>query len=471
MLQAELDPISLRKLLLQADVLNDDALSRWAESAPLPSRHPLRLIGALIKRRKLNGTVRPPQSATAFADFDRRLDWLRFTAAPDAMPGTLASGIELTLMKVAYIREYHAAGLIDDALQTARETGALIRTVRHKVYGSQARGFTSNWTQAIGHMVVFIHMLAARRFGLADWDRTLLEGGRIANRPLQALAQAEYGPVLTLSGRKGFFEPHGAMLPEEIGGEAVDVFEFCRRVDREAETRGTTILPLPPRAGALEDYLSSQGLGPDDRYVTLHCREEGFKLRRAHDLRNATIANYVPALEYLTQRGFTVIRLGDASMAPLPAVDGVIDYARGPDKNPELDILLPAHAAFHIGASSGLSLVPLLFGRPCLFLNWYPTILLPWGRSTWTLLKRLVRLDDGACVTDPDTLFTMGMISDEEMLTHLGFELEENTPNEILDTVQNYVRMMENRAISHSPNHFLYDPAQGRVAVRGHQIQ
>lgn len=465
-LKGTLDPVSIRRLLLQADALDVEALARWAEAAPLPDRHPLRLIGALVMRKEPRHRFDPDQPGTAFADFPRRIDWLRFTAARAPSLTTLRSGIEATLMKVAYSREFHEAGLIEEALQAGREAAAFKRAVSRRLHGNRARGFTSNWTQAIGHMVLFIHMLAARRYGLADWEHTLLEGGRIANEPLHALAESEYGTVVTSTSGKGFFEPHGSMLPEMVDGTAVDIFDFCARVDEAASRRGATVLPLPPRDGALARYLDTLGLGPTDPYVTLHCREEGYKLQGVHGPRNATIGNYDPALEYLTGRGYTVIRLGDPSMTPLPAKDRVVDYARGPDKTPELDVLLTAHAAFHIGCSSGLSLVPLLFGRPCLFLNWYPNILLPWGRHTWTVLKRLVRTDSGETVTDPQTLFRAGMVVDPVMLEHLGYALEENAPEEILEAVRDFDVGLITQQACDSPHTFTYASDRKRVQVR-----
>lgn len=466
-----LGPVPLRRLLLRAGALDAEALARWAEAAPLPNRHPLRLIGTLVKRREPRRRAQPPHPGTAFVDFERRIDWLRFIAATEPAPSSLASAIEATLIKVAMCRELQEAGLIAEALRAGREASLFNRTVRRRLYGDQGRGFTSNWTQAIGHMVLFIHMLAAQRYGLADWKRTLLEGGRIANPALHAMAEATYGTVTTSNAPSVYCEPHGSLLPEVVGDEILDIFEFCGRVDSMARARGETVLPIPPRAGALDRFLTAHGLAADGPFVTLHCRESGFKLRGRHGARNASVSDYEPAIDALIDRGFTVVRIGDPSMTPLPPRSGLIDYARAPEKSAELDILLPAHAAFHIGTSSGLSLVPLLFGRPCLFTNWYPTNLMPWGRRTRTLMKRLVRCDTGEAVTDSQTLFTIGMVTDETMLEHLGYSLEENSKSEILETVCEFIHTISEGRPFRSPHHFLYTSDGSRVTIGGRAVR
>jgi putative glycosyltransferase (TIGR04372 family) len=438
-LTGPLDPITLRRLLINADALDDEDLHRWAEAATLPRRHPLRLIGALIKRRERRTRFEPGQPGTEIKDFARRVDWLRFVGASEPVPSSVSSAIEATLMKIAFHREYLDGGLIDDAIAAGREASAFSRYVRRRLLAHRVRGFTSNWTQAIGHMVVFIHILYGQKAGMFDWDQTVLATGRIANQSLYAMAEAALGPIATTRPERLYCEHHGSTLPEIVDGRFLDIFEVCRRVDAVALGRGESVLPPPERSPEMLSFLAARGVNPSGPYVTLHCREDGFKLKGVHGPRNASIGDYAPAIRDLLRRGYTVIRLGDPSMTPLRAVPGLIDYANAPEKSPALDVVLPAHAAFHIGCSSGLSLVPLLFARPCLFLNWYPLTLLPWGRQTWTAVKRLVRVETGETVSDAATLHSAGMVTDATMLRHLGFVLEDNSPQEILSTVRDYV--------------------------------
>jgi putative glycosyltransferase (TIGR04372 family) len=80
--------------------------------------------------------------------------------------------------------------------------------------------------------------------------------------------------------------------------------------------------------------------------------------------RNADIMAFVPAMRLLVERGFTVVRMGDPTMRPLPPLDGVIDYCHHPARDPWLDIYLMASAQFFVGCTSGLVMVAHVFGTP-----------------------------------------------------------------------------------------------------------
>jgi len=126
-------------------------------------------------------------------------------------------------------------------------------------------------------------------------------------------------------------------------------------------------------------------------------------------------------------------------MTRLPERPGFVDYAHSPLKSPRLDVLLVAQAAFHIGTSSGLSVVPLLFGTPCLFLDWYPTTLLPWGPRTWTVLKTLTGTATGERVADPEVIRRAGKVPDTDVLAELGYSLLDLSPAEIAAAVPVYL--------------------------------
>lgn len=194
-------------------------------------------------------------------------------------------------------------------------------------------------------------------------------------------------------------------------------------------------------------FFEASGLDPSDRLVTLHCRDSGFRRDAYHDLRNTDITTCLPAIASLARSGYRVIRLGDGSMPPMPAIDGVFDYALSELKSEELDILLPAVSEFHIGSSSGLSLVPLLFGTPCLFLNWHPFELLPWGRRNWTVLKPIKALSDHRRVLDRDSYAPLGRIRDRPLLNSLGYDIVDLDADEIGRAVTGFVAALQSGPI------------------------
>ena len=117
--------------------------------------------------------------------------------------------------------------------------------------------------------------------------------------------------------------------------------------------------------------LASLGVPPDMPVVTLHVRESGYNPAFATSMqfRDAGIADYRLAVEALKARGIWVVRLGDPSMRPAPPGDGLLDYPFTDAKSDWMDAYLAARCRFHIGTSSGMSFVPLMYGRPVLFTN------------------------------------------------------------------------------------------------------
>ena len=97
--------------------------------------------------------------------------------------------------------------------------------------------------------------------------------------------------------------------------------------------------------------ISELGIPYDKWFVCLHIREGGFLPNNEHiqSHRNASISNTFLAIEEIVKRGGWVIRMGDSSMLPLPALEGVIDYAHHPFKSDRMDVVLCAKAKFFWG--------------------------------------------------------------------------------------------------------------------------
>ncbi|MBM3347766.1 MAG: TIGR04372 family glycosyltransferase [Betaproteobacteria bacterium] len=123
-----------------------------------------------------------------------------------------------------------------------------------------------------------------------------------------------------------------------------------------------------------EEWLSSVGVPHGAPYVCFHSREPGYSpLDEAmHSFRNSNIENYLPAVAELTKRGFWCMRMGDASMRPIPSIDKVVDYARLASRSDWLDVFLSATCRFFVGSCSGLVNLANVFGRPCAVANQAP---------------------------------------------------------------------------------------------------
>ena len=76
------------------------------------------------------------------------------------------------------------------------------------------------------------------------------------------------------------------------------------------------------KSRSAERLRVEMGIPLSDWFVALHVREDGDL-----DYRNSSIGNYPDAIRVITRAGGWVVRLGDASMTPMPDMERVIDYA------------------------------------------------------------------------------------------------------------------------------------------------
>ena len=111
--------------------------------------------------------------------------------------------------------------------------------------------------------------------------------------------------------------------------------------------------------------------------ITLHVRESGYREQDTNvkkegfdgPPRNANIENYLPAINYLIDQGFYIVRLGDKTMKPLPDIKKVIDAPFHPLYNSIANIYFISQSKFFICCASGPNTLAELLGIPRLCLN------------------------------------------------------------------------------------------------------
>jgi len=380
----------------------------------------------------------------------------RFADAPDnfvkglallseqTLPGSLAETYQIMIGKQYLSALLLKAGYEGLAARMDLNVSAFTRKMRKAFYGDGPRGFTEHWTFAVGHMVLLAFLVRGQEAGVLEFRGVKVWKGSVANWFLWDRIRTLSRNLEVVPRGSVFADTHSSRNLEWVDGRFVNYFEACGIIaDRAGDASGAILQPPAATDPVLNRFFVAAGLGPDDRIVTLHCREAGYRVADRHDLRNVDVASYVPALKALVARGYRVVRLGDRTMTPLPAIDGVVDYAVSPLKSAELDVLLPAVARFHIGSSSGLSLVPLLYGVPTLFLNWYPYEMQPWGRRNWTVMKPLEILGEGLRSTDPKVYGSLGRIREAPLLRQLGFQAGNLRPAEVERFVRDFAESVE----------------------------
>ena len=134
-------------------------------------------------------------------------------------------------------------------------------------------------------------------------------------------------------------------------------------------------LRLPP---GLDEQTAAEasclGIRPGMPIVTVHVRESGYRAsnrlrQREWDAsRNSDIASYRKAFVALVERGYAVVRLGDATMTPID-VPGVVDLATSPARSQARELWCTLRSDFLIGCDSGPSWLAMLVGVPLLTVN------------------------------------------------------------------------------------------------------
>ena len=180
------------------------------------------------------------------------------------------------------------------------------------------------------------------------------------------------------------------MLPDR---GAVKIIPAIYPVQRRYEAAfGEQPLLQLLEADRLRGRRRLQELGVPDGawFVCLHVREQGHLPHLAyHSYRNSDIMTYLPAVEAIVERGGWVIRMGDSSMTPLPAIRHVVDYVHSGLQTDWMDIVCFATCRWLLGDTSGPFVVSFVFGVPCATVNFISIGHAPFSvRDLW-IPKRL----------------------------------------------------------------------------------
>jgi putative glycosyltransferase (TIGR04372 family) len=156
--------------------------------------------------------------------------------------------------------------------------------------------------------------------------------------------------------------------------------------------------------------------------------------------RNSGVADYLPTLQLLLDRGFYVVRMGRPVLEPLPlSHPALFDYSTSEVVSDEMDVLLWAHADFAIGDSSGLTDAVALFGSR-VFCPTYPldprAFLSHPSYSFATQRLRTISSGHDLGLQQVIELMNRGLnLGDERVLASLGLRAERPSPAEMRGSV------------------------------------
>ncbi len=124
-------------------------------------------------------------------------------------------------------------------------------------------------------------------------------------------------------------------------------------------------------------FLEKIGFKKDDWFVCIHARDSNYSLEKSNndfgqEFRNVSIESYVPAIEYIVQKGGKCIKMGHESSSKLKEIDGLYDYSSFNGKSDQLDVFLFSQCSFSLCCDSGVIELSNLFGTPAAITNLAP---------------------------------------------------------------------------------------------------
>tara|TARA_B100000686_G_C16740421_1_gene946248 strand:- start:346 stop:1518 length:1173 start_codon:yes stop_codon:yes gene_type:complete len=196
--------------------------------------------------------------------------------------------------------------------------------------------------------------------------------------------------------------------------------------------------PLEETLG--QSILNEQKINGD--YVCLHARDS-FYLNQTmpeqnwtgHDYRDVKIENYLFALDQLTQRDLTCLRMAAVIEKPLLTQNQkIIDYAYQ-FRSDFMDIYLCSHCKFAIMYSGGLYGIPMIFKRPMVGVNLIPLhSYIYFGGGDVFIPKLLRKRSTNKIMSFRESISLIGK-DITQLIKENSIELIENTPEDIAEVV------------------------------------
>jgi len=190
------------------------------------------------------------------------------------------------------------------------------------------------------------------------------------------------------------------------------------------------------------NVLQSMGVTRSTPFVCLHARDSAYLEQtfpgrdwRYHDFNDSSIDNHNKAAEMLVKRGYVVFRMGAFVEKKIAITNPmIIDYAKV-GRSDFMDVFLESKCSFHLGSSSGLDVVPLVFRRPRASVNnAMLEYICTWGLNDLCIPKKMWLMRENRFMTFSEIFESgVGRFTRTEQCEEYGLKVVENTPDEIMD--------------------------------------
>ena len=232
-----------------------------------------------------------------------------------------------------------------------------------------------------------------------------------------------------------------------------DISDYCMNIWKTAkqykiisDTKSIPAFHNLTKSDLIKGYnnLKRYGLNETNWFVTIHARDPHYRNNGKYSIRDSKIESYKELIDYVTNMGGYVFRMGNNKTDPLNINNNkFIDYAHSEIRSDFMDIFLCAKSKLFVGTNSGLNNLPLIFGVPIVYLNLIPLSQLNSQPSSIGVPKLLKNKNDGSflnfkqCLSHP-----YGNSFYDETFEKANIEVIDNKPSEILEaTIESFERL------------------------------
>jgi putative glycosyltransferase (TIGR04372 family) len=197
-------------------------------------------------------------------------------------------------------------------------------------------------------------------------------------------------------------------------------------------------------------FLERLNIGRTDPYVCFAVRDQAYLESRHkspdnmsrwsyHDYRDSELSSYYPAINWLTEKGYKIFRMGAVTSQGLSLEnDRVIDYSKN-HRSEFLDIFLVAHCSFFLGDTSGIYRLAATFGPPIALANQAPLSYSFVGngqRNSMSIPKKVYSTTEGRILQFSEVAeLGADLYTQSSEFEAKGLKLIDNSSDEILDLV------------------------------------
>src|SRR3990167_7302010 len=259
--------------------------------------------------------------------------------------------------------------------------------------------------------------------------------------------------------KKKYYTPFKKLFEDSTGG--YDVWNFHKKGKNQ-------FIFFSEEEKCVGNQLKCQlGIHADKPFVCLLVRDAAYVKNIMPDsawhnenFRNADINNYIPAIQFLIEQGFYVVRMGKYVEKKIDIGNSrFIDYSTHSLKSDFMDIFLSGHCTFFITTSCGLDSVPRILNRPVITTNaiyFQEKCYVDW---TFIVYKNIVCKKTNQLVPYHEIFkdyahFTLsGKYTNHrdpimQEWARKSWEFVDNTPDEILGVVKEMLAYLENSEVN-----------------------